>query len=96
MANLKKIAGLIAVLVLGCMASLIGFRHAAQGQEDKPAHEVYQAQAMGTLTELGKLFDVNINVDRYSSDADRQTLIDAFQKEGSKGLSTALEKMSSK
>ena len=47
-------------------------------------------------TQLGKLFDVNINIDRYSSDADRQTLIDAFQKDGSKGLSSALEKMSSK
>ena len=96
MPNLRKIAALVAVLVVGCLAGLTGFRNAAQAQEDKPAHEVYQAQAMGTGTQLGKLFDVNINIDRYSSDADRQTLIDAFQKDGSKGLSSALEQMGSK
>jgi hypothetical protein len=96
MSKLKEIVALGAVLVVSCLAGVTGFRNAAQAQEDKPAHEVYQAQAMGTLTEQGKLFDVNINVDRYSSDADRQTLIDAFQKDGSKGLSSALEKMSSK
>ena len=51
---------------------------------------------MGTETQLGRLFNVNINIDQYSSDADRQTLIDAFQKDGSKGLSSALAKMSRK
>ena len=96
MSKLKEIVTLGAVLVVSCLAGVTGFRNAAQAQEDKPAHEVYQAQAMGTGTQLGKLFDVNINIDRYSSDADRQTLIDAFQKDGSKGLSSALEKMSSK
>src|SRR5580693_6434226 len=96
MPNLKKIVSLVAVLVVGCLAGLTGFRNAAQAQEGAPAHEIYQAQAMGTETQLGKIFDVNINIDSYSSDADRQTLIDAFQKNGSKGLSDALQKMSRK
>src|ERR1700722_2820729 len=96
MSNLKKTAALVAVLVVGCLAGLTGFRNAAQAQEEKPAHEVDQAQAMGTETQLGKNFDVNINIDSYSSEADRQTLIAAFQKDGSQGLSSALEKMSRK
>jgi hypothetical protein len=96
MLNLKKIAALVAVLIVGCFAALTGFRNAAQAEEGKPAHEVYQAQARGTETQLGKLFDVNINIDSYSSDADQQALNDAFQKGGSKGLSSALEKMSRK
>ena len=96
MPNLKKIAALVTVLSVGCLAGLTGFRNAAQAQQEKPAHEVYQAQAMGTKTQLGKLFDVNINIDEYSSDADRQTLMDAFQKDGSQGLYNALEKFSRK
>jgi len=96
MPNLKKVIALVTVLVVGCLAGLTGFRNAVQAQEGTPAHEIYQAQAMGTETQLGKIFDVNINIDSYSSDADRQTLIDAFQKDGSKGLSNALEKMSRK
>ena len=96
MPKLKKIVAVVTVLVVGCLAALAGFRNAAQAQEEKPAHEVYQAQAMGTETQLGRLFDVNINIDQYSTEADRQTLIDAFQKDGSKGLSSALQKMSRK
>jgi hypothetical protein len=96
MPKLKKIVAVVTVLVVGCLAALAGFRNAAQAQEEKPAHEVYQAQAMGTETQLGRLFDVNINIDQYSTEADRQALIDAFQKNGSKGLSSALQKMSRK
>jgi hypothetical protein len=93
--NPKKISFRVAVIAIA-FAGLTALHSSAQAQEGRSAHEVYQAQAMGTAAQLGRLFDVNINIDGYSSDADRQTLMDAFQKDGSKGLSKALEKMSSK
>jgi uncharacterized protein YxeA len=95
MPNLQKTFSVVAVLVLVCLAVLT-VRNRAQAQEEKHVHDIYQAQAMGTETQQGKVVDVNVDIDGYSSDADRQTLIDAFQKDGSKGLSGALEKMSSK
>jgi len=65
-------------------------------QEDKPIGEVYQAQAMGQSTQLGKTFNVTINIERYSTPEERQVLVDAFEQAGSEGLFNALEKMQSK
>jgi hypothetical protein len=80
----------VAGLALFLMAS---FRGVAQ---DKPKREVFQAQAMGTQTQMGKTFGVTVNIGEYSSPEERQVLVEAFDKAGSEGLFNALEKMPSK
>ena len=55
-----------------------------------------QATAMGTSTQMGKIYNVNIHIDGYSTDDDRQTLIQAFNKTGRDGLVDALFKMNPK
>jgi hypothetical protein len=64
--------------------------------QEKPKREVFQAQAMGEGTEMGRTFNVTVNIDEYSSPEDRQVLIEAFEKAGSEGLFNALNKMHSK
>jgi hypothetical protein len=79
---------------IACLAMLVSTGGAAQ--EDKPVREVYQAQAIGQSTQLGKNFNVTIRVEQYSTQEERQVLVDAFQQAGSEGLFNALEKMPSK
>ena len=83
-----------AVLAIASLVLVMSVDSAAQ--EDKPVREVYQAQAMGQSTQMGKTFNATINVERYSTPEERQVLVDAFQQAGSEGLFNALEKMNSK
>jgi hypothetical protein len=55
-----------------------------------------QATAMGTSTQLGKIYNVNIHIDGYSTQDDRKALIDAFNQRGQDGLVDALAKMKPK
>jgi hypothetical protein len=80
----------VAALALFLLAS---FSSVAQ---DKPKREVYQAQAMGQSTQMGKTFNVTVNIAEYSDSEERQVLVQAFEKAGSKGLFNALEKMPAK
>ena len=84
-------SGAVAIAYLVMMLSFN-----SQAQEEKRTREVYQAQAMGQSTQMGKTFHVTINVERYSTPEERQILVDAFQEAGSEGLYNALEKMNSK
>jgi len=70
--------------------------HVTAQEEKLPTREVYQATAMGQLTQMGKTFNVTINIDQYSSSDDRQVLVDAFGTSGSQGLYNAVEKMHAK
>jgi hypothetical protein len=79
---------------IACLAMLASLNSVAQ--EDKPVREVYQAQATGQNTQFGKNFNVTIRVEQYSTQEERQVLVDAFQQSGSEGLFNALEKMPSK
>jgi hypothetical protein len=83
----------VASVVALALFLLASFSSVAQ---DKPKREVYQAQAMGQLTQAGKNFNVTINIAEYSDSEERQVLVQAFQKAGSEGLYNALEKMPSK
>jgi hypothetical protein len=58
--------------------------------------ETYQANAFGEGTQMGRIFSVNILINEYSTAADQKALQEAFQAKGSRGLSNALNKMSSK
>jgi hypothetical protein len=88
----KSIAAVVGItgLTIFLLASFSGVA------QDKPKREVFQAQAMGTGTQMGQNFGVTLNIGAYSTPEQRQILIDAFDKTGSKGLFNALEKMPSK
>jgi len=55
--------------------------------------ETIDATAMGTSTQMGSEFSVTLNIDDYSTQADKQILIEAFQKGKDQGLVNALSKM---
>jgi hypothetical protein len=59
------------------------------------ATETIDARAMGTGTQLGQNVSVKVTIYRYSTEADRQVLVDAFKNGQSKGLVNALSKMKS-
>jgi hypothetical protein len=55
--------------------------------------ETIDATAMGTSTQLGSNFSVTLNIYDYSTQADKQILVDAFQQGKDQGLVNALSKM---
>jgi hypothetical protein len=55
--------------------------------------ETIEAQAMGTGTQLGQNIGITLIIQDYSTMAERQTLVDAFQKGQNQGLVNALRKM---
>jgi hypothetical protein len=57
--------------------------------------ETIDATAMGTSTQMGKIVNVKVTIYEYSSEEDRQVLIEAFKKEQNEGLVNALTKMKS-
>lgn len=79
---------LIGLLVL----LLAGVTTLAHAQEPM----TIQATARGTSTQLGKLLDVNIYIQAYSTQDDRNTLINAFKQGGQDRLVEALQDMKPK
>lgn len=73
---------LLAALVL---VSLPGFAR------DK--YETIDATAMGTSTQMGRVISVTLNIYEWSTAADKQILLDAYDKGQNQGLSSALQKM---
>jgi len=57
--------------------------------------EIIDATATGTSTQLGRLVNVKVTIYEYSTDEDRQILIEAFKKGQNEGLVNALTKMKS-
>jgi len=55
--------------------------------------ETIDATAMGTSTQMGSVFSITLNVYDYSTQADKQILIEAFQQRKDQGLVNALSKM---
>lgn len=55
-----------------------------------------QATAMGTSTQMGKIYNVNIHIEQFSTPDDRKALIDAFKRSGQDGLVDVLEDMKPK
>ena len=56
-------------------------------------YETISATAFGTDTQVGQLVTVTLVIYQYSTDQDRQVLIEAFQKGQSQGVADALSKM---
>ena len=61
--------------------------------QEKGKQQTFDATAMGTSTTMGKVFNVKIIIYEYSTEEDRQILIEAFTKGKNQGLVNALEKM---
>jgi len=80
---LKSVMNVVAVVLL---AGTFGY---AQRQ-------IFQAQAMGQATQMGRSFSITMNIDEYSTPEDRNVLLEAFQEDGNRGLVNALDKMKSK
>ena len=55
-----------------------------------------QATGMGTSTQMGKVVNVNIHIEQYSTEEDRNALINAFKKSGQDGMVKVLEDMKPK
>jgi hypothetical protein len=56
-------------------------------------NETIEATAMGTGTQLGSVVNVSLEIYEFSTDADRQILVQAFEKGQNQGLVNALGKM---
>jgi hypothetical protein len=80
-------------LALGSLliAGLLLVASTAALSANKP--ETIEATAMGTSTQMGNQFSVTLNIYDYSSRADRQTLVQAFDQGKNQGLVNALSKM---
>src|SRR5882724_6818354 len=55
--------------------------------------ETIDATAMGTSTQMGSEFSITLNIYDYSTQAEKQILVQAFQQGKDKGLVNALSKM---
>ncbi len=60
---------------------------------DDRTTETIDSNAMGTSTQLGRMVAVKVIINQFSTEQDRQVLVDAFKKGQSQGLVKALEKM---
>jgi hypothetical protein len=63
--------------------------------DDRPKSETIEATAFGTSTQMGQNFGVTVIIYEFSTPADRQILVDAFNKGKDQGLVNALSKMKS-
>ena len=80
----------ITVSVLLLLLAGIGTTVQAQGRM------TIQATAMGTSTQMGKIYSVNILIEQFSTPDDRKALIDAFTRSGQDGLVDVLQDMKPK
>jgi hypothetical protein len=76
-------AGLLGGLFI--VASLPGFA----GEKA----ETIEAQAMGTGTQMGANIGVTLNINEFSTPADKQILVQAYEKGQNQGLVNALQRM---
>jgi len=81
----RSALGFSLFLLLAGMGSIV--------QAQDQGRMTIQATALGTSTQAGKLVNVNIHIDQFSTQDDRKALIDAFKRGGQDGLVDALGKM---
>jgi hypothetical protein len=90
-----RYAAWISMLVVATVPAL---GPAVRGQDSggKPEKMFIEATAMGTSTQLGRIGTVQFIIESYSTDEERQALIQAFQASGSQGLYDVVSKMKAK
>ena len=79
-------------LIVSLLLWLAGFATLVHAQKGM----TIQATAKGTSTQLGKIINVNIYIEAYSTLEDREALIEAFKRRGQDGLVEALQDMKPK
>jgi hypothetical protein len=79
-------------LVVCLFPVLAGMAASAQAQKSM----TIQATAMGTSTQLGRIYQVNIYIQQYSTADERQSLINAFKQKGQDGLVDVLQDLKPK
>ncbi len=90
MRDMKKLfSKIIGVSLFLCLA---GIGATAEAQE----RMTIQATAMGTSTQMGKVSNITIIIEQFSTQEDRKALIDAFTRSGQDGLVDALQGMKAK
>ena len=79
--------------LLGLVVLLVtGIGTIVHAQEPMTIH----ATAMGTSTQMGKVYSVNIRIEQFSTPDDQKALIAAFKRSGQDGLVDILEDMKPK
>jgi hypothetical protein len=81
--------------IIVCSLLLIGLVTLVSSPVFAQKAETIEAQAMGTGTQLGQNIGITLIIQDFSTMAERQTLVDAFQKGQNQGLVNALKKMRS-
>src|SRR6202162_469882 len=79
--------GTLLLIGLGSLGSGSAF------SQDRSKPETIEATAMGTDAQLGKEFPVTLIIYEYSTPAEKQILVEAFQNGKDQGLFNALSKM---
>ncbi|MGC1363415.1 MAG: hypothetical protein WA419_22525 [Silvibacterium sp.] len=72
------------------LATLVAVGHPGFARDK---YETIDAQAFGTGTQMGQNIGVTLNIYEFSTPADRQILMQAYQQAQNKGLVNALQKM---
>ena len=79
-------------LIVFLFAVLAGMSAIAQAQK----RMTIQATAMGTSTQMGKMYSVNILIEQFSAPEEKESLIAAFKRSGQDGLVDVLEDLKAK
>jgi hypothetical protein len=82
-----------AFTLLLLFACISGFSQAAS-TDLKPMK--VQCSAQGTSTQSGSLGTITIQIDEYSSQQERETLVQAFKESGTEGMTAVLKKLPQK
>ena len=82
-------------LAIGCLLliGLFSLVSVLAFSQDRSKPETIDATPRGTETQMGKEFPVTLTIYEYSTRAEKQILIDAFQNGKDQGLFNALSKM---
>ena len=81
----RIVSGAVLLMGLWMVSSQVGFAR------DK--YETIDAQAYGTGTQLGATIGVTLNIYEFSTPADKQILVEAYEKGQNQGLVNALQQM---
>jgi|SRR5215472_31065 len=90
--SVHKVRRLFRQGLFGCLLLALAEIGIVKAQETM----TIQATATGTSTQLGKIVNVNIYIEKYSTVEDRNSLIEAFKKSGQDGMLKVLEDMKPK
>jgi hypothetical protein len=75
------------------LITILAFGTSNSSAQDRSKPETIDSSAYGTGTQLGSVVGVTLTIYEYSTPADRQVLVQAFEKGQNQGLVNALTKM---